>query len=158
MGFGSNLKKLREDRKISRKELAAKLQIPYTTLRGYETEEREPGNLFLVNLSHALNVSIDYLLGLSESPAIVKQSTPFSCSEINQIEKYRVLDERGKKIVDFVLDEEYERYLETPSVPIKIAALGGGVKTYLLTPKEAEIADRELSKLIEECKDDDLPY
>ena len=33
MGFGENLIKLRESRGISRKELAEKLGIPYTTLR-----------------------------------------------------------------------------------------------------------------------------
>lgn len=73
MDFGNRLIKLREDSGIERKELAAMLEVPYTTLRNYELGTREPGHLFLIKLTKIFNVTVDYLLGLSEqqTPPIV---------------------------------------------------------------------------------------
>ena len=64
MGFGENLIKLRESRGISRKELAVKLGIPYTTLRNYETNLREPGHKLLIQIAQIFSVSVDSLVGL----------------------------------------------------------------------------------------------
>lgn len=70
MSFGERLIEIRKKSGLTRKDLAERLNVPYTTLRNYETDTREPGHFFLIELSKLLNVSIDYLLGIeSESKA-----------------------------------------------------------------------------------------
>ena len=73
LNFGERLIQIREERDVSRKELAEQLGIPYTTLRNYETGKREPGHKTLIQLSRIFNVSCDYLLGV-ETP--VKDIAP----------------------------------------------------------------------------------
>lgn len=63
MGFGANLVAIRKSKGMTRKELAEALEIPYTTLRNYETDQREPGHKFLIQLSKLFGVSIDELVG-----------------------------------------------------------------------------------------------
>lgn len=63
MTFGERLVELRESRKISRSELAEMLGVPYTTLRNYEKDVREPGSATLLKLSRILDVTVDYLIG-----------------------------------------------------------------------------------------------
>lgn len=63
MSFGENLIALRVSRGISRKELAEMLDIPYTTLRNYETDQREPGNSLLIQIATIFSVSVDELIG-----------------------------------------------------------------------------------------------
>lgn len=66
MSFGEKLIALRKERKISRKELAEILGIPYTTLRNYETDQREAGHQFLKNVASFFNVTIDFLLDMDK--------------------------------------------------------------------------------------------
>ena len=63
MGFGERLIKLREGKGVARKEFAEKLQLPYTTLRNYETNQREPGHKTLINMASILGVTVDDLVG-----------------------------------------------------------------------------------------------
>lgn len=44
------------------------------------------------------------------------EGTEFTVNEIDIIEKYRTLDNYGKKIINLILDEEVERC--TPSEPL----------------------------------------
>lgn len=60
--LGERLISIREERDITRAELAQALGIPYTTLRNYEKDVREPGCKTLLQLSRILNVSIDYII------------------------------------------------------------------------------------------------
>lgn len=118
MGFGENLVSLRESRGISRKELSELLKMPYTTLRNYETNQREPGHKLLIQLSKLFNISIDALIGNETHRSSERQEPIFSKDEVLHIKKYRALDSHGKKVVDFVLSEEYARsQQQTQSAP-----------------------------------------
>lgn len=109
MTFGERLMALRKENGYStRNEFAEKLGIPSTTLRNYETNAREPGHAFLIQVSKLLNVSIDYLLCTSEEKELVK-SYDLKSSEYNHIKKYRFIDDFGRKTVNLVLDREVER-------------------------------------------------
>lgn len=61
----NRLKQLREERKLSQKDVANKLNIPPTTYSGYENNKREPNSEMLINLADFFNCSIDYLIGRS---------------------------------------------------------------------------------------------
>lgn len=101
MTTGQRIIELRKNAGYTRTDFANKLGIPYTTLRNYENDEREPGHNFLIAVAKELNVSIDYLLGISED----KQSNSnykidLSSSEQAHIIKYRQLNADGQNKVD----------------------------------------------------------
>jgi len=107
--FGERLTQLRKEHGYStRNEFAEKLGIPSTTLRNYETDVREPGHTFLKQISEMFNVSVDYLLCLTDEKEVLN-TFRLRVFEQNMIEKYRILDNHGKEMVDFTLQKEYER-------------------------------------------------
>jgi len=109
MTFGERLTQLRKDNGFTtRNEFADKLGIPSTTLRNYETDAREPGHTFLKQVSEFFNVSVDYLLCLTDDKDVLN-SFRIRTSEQNIIKKYRDLDDHGREMVDFTLRKEWER-------------------------------------------------
>lgn len=109
MTFGERLTSLRKENGYnSREKLAKELNIPSTTLRNYETNVREPGHKFLRDISNFFNVSVDYLLCITDKKEI-NNSTFFSPEEIKIIKKYKKLDSFGKKAVNNIVNIEYER-------------------------------------------------
>lgn len=109
MTFGERLTQLRkENGYLTRNEFADKLGIPSTTLRNYETDVREPGHIFLKQISELFNVSVDYLLCLTDEKEVLK-AFKLRTKEQEHIEKYRILDVYGKEVVDVVLEIESKR-------------------------------------------------
>lgn len=120
MTFGERLTNLRKEHGFkSRNDFAIKLGIPSTTLRNYETDVREPGHTFLKQISEFFNVSVDYLLCLTDEKEVL-HTFRLRSSEQGIIEKYRTLDPHGKEIVNFVLNKEAERMksLESTQAPV----------------------------------------
>lgn len=111
MNFGERLTELRkENGYTTRNEFADKLGIPSTTLRNYETNAREPGHTFLKQISEFFNVSVDYLLCLTDDKEVLN-SFRLRSSEQTIIEKYRFVSEyspNGADTVNTVLDREYD--------------------------------------------------
>ena len=119
MKIGDKLKLLRENNKMTRKDVADKLKdfgfdISDKTLYGYESGRNSANaDMFLAlckiykcnNIMETFSNSVDDVL--------------FTNSEWNIIEKYRSLDEHGKDVVDVVLDKEYTR-CENAAVSIDI--------------------------------------
>ena len=68
------LKYLREQRGKTMRETAAALGMPYTTYINYEKQLREPNSETLVALANYYDVTVDYLIGRSDSPTAT--STP----------------------------------------------------------------------------------
>lgn len=109
MTFGERLTQLRKENGYNtRNDFAEKLGIPSTTLRNYEIGVREPGHTFLKQISELFNVSVDYLLCLTDDKEILN-SFRIRSSEKKMIEKYRLLDDHGREMVDFTLQKEWER-------------------------------------------------
>lgn len=112
MTFGERLTNLRKEHGFkSRNDFAIKLGIPSTTLRNYETDVREPGHTFLKQISEFFNVSVDYLLCLTDEKEVL-HTFRLRSSEQDIIEKYRTLDLHGKDMVNTVLNKEAERMTE----------------------------------------------
>ena len=61
--FGKNLRRIREERKITRKEFETKTGIPTVTIAGYENGLRTPNFKNLVTIADTLEVTTDELLG-----------------------------------------------------------------------------------------------
>jgi transcriptional regulator with XRE-family HTH domain len=60
--FEDRLKRLREARHLSQREVAEDLGIPQTTYSGYENNKREPDSTILIKIGAYFGVSLDYLL------------------------------------------------------------------------------------------------
>lgn len=66
MEFGDKLKQLREEKGVNRENIAELLSISYSSIAKYEINERFPDKESLIKLSRFFNVSIDYLLGVTD--------------------------------------------------------------------------------------------
>ncbi|MFA5300079.1 MAG: helix-turn-helix transcriptional regulator [Lutibacter sp.] len=67
MTFKERLKQLREEKELSKRELAVKLGMPPSTYNDYEAGRTQPDLPKIVKIAEFFNVNADYLLGLSES-------------------------------------------------------------------------------------------
>ena len=64
--FGTRLKELRTERRLTQAQISAELGIHSVTYRHYEKNQREPSLELLVTIAKYYDVSTDYLLGLSD--------------------------------------------------------------------------------------------
>ena len=65
MSFGNNLKKIRQNNKMTQEELAKKVNTSRSNIANYENDKNMPSIEILNKLSEILNCSTDYLLGNS---------------------------------------------------------------------------------------------
>jgi len=66
------LKELREKRHISQVRLAMELNLAPNSISRYETGQREADYATLIALADYFDVSIDYLLGRTDKPDMLK--------------------------------------------------------------------------------------
>lgn len=126
MEFGDRLKFLREKNNLSREELAVALNITYSALSKYETNNRFPDKDTLKKIAQYFNVSLDYLMGLTDirNPYSNNINTPNPKSLGKIISEYR--QKNNLSLQDFTtkadLDREYidnlekEKVLKSPSL------------------------------------------
>lgn len=67
MAFGDNIQKLRNAKGMSQQELADAIGIGRSTLANYEQNKREASYETLKSIAKYFNVSIDYILGLTDN-------------------------------------------------------------------------------------------
>ncbi len=68
MKFSDRLKQLRNEKKMSRDDLANKIGVSYSAIAKYETGIREPDYDTLIKLSRFFDVTSDFLLGKTNDP------------------------------------------------------------------------------------------
>lgn len=144
MTFTEKLNYLMEQKGIKNRSQLSKLSgIPYTTIVGFfEKGTENIRRTTLIKLSDFFDCSLEYLVSDEIHDENYGKSIGFNInsSEILHLQKYRALDEHGKRIIDFNLNEEYERCTAVPEeikpeiVHIKLAQLpasaGTGVDLY----------------------------
>ncbi|MFW6312168.1 MAG: helix-turn-helix domain-containing protein [Nanoarchaeota archaeon] len=64
--FSERLKNLRKENNITLKQLADDLNTTKSTLSRYENNKREPKAYLIKKIANYFNVSVDYLLGITE--------------------------------------------------------------------------------------------
>ena len=92
--FGSNMKFLRKQKKMTQKELGEVLGYGYTTISNYENGRNEPSIEDLKKISHYFKVTIDYLVG-NTSKSNAEQNYEIA-KELKDIKE--TLDELSEKI------------------------------------------------------------
>lgn len=105
MNFSEKLKKLRKDKKITQEELAKIINVERSSIGKYESSNTIPSNDTLIKIATYFNVSIDYLLGKTETP----NNTPANIYPISK-KKFPLLGEIacGKPIF---ASEDRESYI-----------------------------------------------
>lgn len=107
MSVGSRIKELRENRELSRGELANLLGITVGSISNYENEVSSPKEPILFKIMDVLNCDANYLFQDALDMPSMKNSV--SVDEYEIVKKYRLLDDHGREMVDFTLEKEYER-------------------------------------------------
>lgn len=74
--FGTRLQTLRKERKLRQEDMAKQLGIARTTYAMYEQGNREPDYNTLIRLATFFEVSIDYLLGKTETRQVTDIQDP----------------------------------------------------------------------------------
>lgn len=113
MGIGNKIKELRLRCGLTQEELAEKIGVTAAAVGNYERNVSFPKAEVLMRLFNALNCSPNELLG---------SENPLSSAEYEHINKYRALDEHGKKTVDACIEKEQARIAQNE---ISIAARKG---------------------------------
>ncbi len=67
--IGERLLELRKDAGLTQDELAAILNINKHSVSAYERDKNEPPDAIKIAIAQYFNVSVDYLLGLTDLPA-----------------------------------------------------------------------------------------
>jgi len=71
------LRNLRTDRDLSQKDMAEQLRVAQTTYSDYELGKLNIPTGLLVELAVFFNTSVDYLLGLTDTPDPYPRSKPY---------------------------------------------------------------------------------
>ena len=64
------IRELRKARRITQLKMALDLDMSQNTISRYESGEREPGVAELIRIADYFRVSIDYLVGRTDDPAM----------------------------------------------------------------------------------------
>ncbi len=100
------LKEMRNNAGMTQREAAQKIGRKQQTLASWEIGQSQPDANTLFQLCSLYGTSVDKAFGFDK--------TLLDKLEFDVIKKYRALDGHGKTIVDFVLNEEYQRMTSTP--------------------------------------------
>ncbi|MFR8353560.1 MAG: helix-turn-helix domain-containing protein, partial [Blautia obeum] len=118
MSVGSRIKELREDKEMSRSELADKIGVTIGAVSNYENEVSSPKEPILFKIMEVLGCDANYLFQDSINMPSMKNN--FSVFEHNLIKKYRELDTHGKDMVDTVLQKEFDRIADIQNAEAKV--------------------------------------
>lgn len=123
MNFGQRLKSLRLERSLTQQELASAVGVSVVAVRNWEHNSKKPTMDALLSLGHALQVSIDTILGFCVFQN-QKKDIVLSLSERTFLTSYRALDSHGQNIVRTICSLEKERVdALTPSVISNVVKL-----------------------------------
>lgn len=95
--FSQRLKELRVNKNLGQKEVGVIVGVSDSSIRKYETGERTPNPDALVKLADFFNVTVDYLIGVSDSKNAPELKTDKSTKK-----ELPTKEEVTRKIIDMV--------------------------------------------------------
>ena len=116
--IANTLKRLREKVGLTADEVGVIIGKSGKTVNAWENGRGQPDAEILIKLCGIYHVN-NLLAEFDEENNLKKDS--FSSHENEIIKKYRTLDEHGRRIVDFILEEEYTHRIsiDKPTIQIK---------------------------------------
>lgn len=106
MALSDRIKEARLKKGLTQEQLANMIGTAKSTVTGYEKGNRIPPAATVGLIADATNVDANFLY---QDEVRERKENNVSLEELSIIKKYRVLDPHGKKMVDFTLNEEWER-------------------------------------------------
>ncbi len=103
--IGAVIRQYRQKAGLTQAFVAEQLNRPQQTIANWEIGRSQPDANTLFVLFRILGANLDEAFGFSNGSEPAK----LSVGEQGLVEKYRALDEHGKRMVDFVTDEEIAR-------------------------------------------------
>lgn len=101
--FSKRLKEVMKERKISATKLGKQIGVTRQAICGYINGGTNHGVNKVKDMCLALDVSCDYLLGLSDKKNIEDSIEKYMGISIDLIEKIRKLDEEAKSALDILV-------------------------------------------------------
>lgn len=170
--IGERIKSLRESKGYNMRQMAAALNLPYTTYVNYEKGAREPNSEQLILISKYFGVSIDYLMGRTDIPEfsvdyLTGSKITLDFSYIDETKEYckkhfpkhskdveailndldnlndRGISEVCKRVHELTLISDYSNLCLPETNTARIAAYGGGTKDI----PAANVTKEELEQL-----------
>ena len=104
-----NLKKLREEVKISQKQLAEFIGVSQQSINKYENHNIEPDIETMIRIADYFNTSVDYLIGHTDLRRKIEETQPYdlNANECQIIDRYRKLSTTQKNCIDMIIDSYY---------------------------------------------------
>ena len=112
MGIGSRLKEIIDSKDTNVNQLAKDTNIsPMTIYSIIKRDNTKVDIEILLKLCKSLNISVEEIYKPNFKSDIQSElfDETLTDDEADLIEKYRALDKHGVKVIDYVLNEEYER-------------------------------------------------
>lgn len=101
--FRARLAMLRKERHLTQGQIAEKLGLSRPSYTCYEIGNSYPSVVTLCKLADMFDVSLDYLLGRSEDPAMDTADPKAATQEVQLIEKFRQLpSEKRAKLCEML--------------------------------------------------------
>ena len=107
--ISERLRLLRREKGMTKRELVSMLPLNYSTYANYESGFREPNSEVLQMLARYFNVSLDYLMGMTDNKKKADEIAILNDEEHEFILQLRSLDNHGRDIVGTILKKESER-------------------------------------------------
>ena len=107
MSVGSRIKELREDKNLSRIELANLIGVTVGAISNYENEVSSPKEPILFKIMEVLKCDANYLF--QDSLNMPSMENNISIGELNIIKKYRDLSSYDQETVTQLLDRLHDR-------------------------------------------------
>ncbi|ABP67680.1 transcriptional regulator, XRE family [Caldicellulosiruptor saccharolyticus DSM 8903] len=116
--FRFRLKELREEKNISRSDLAEILGVSTQTIANYENGHREPNFDTLLKIADYFGVTVDYLIGRSEYRTVEEQFSKRTKFERFVVENlpYVISDEKIEKKVATFIEQVLEPLLVNTAI------------------------------------------
>lgn len=134
--LGNRLKAARNKKKLTQRQLAAKLNISQSTIALYETGNRNPDPDTLNKFADFFSVSVDYLLGRNDDQLIIKEQTEI----VNEQLTDRVSDSDLRETLE-ALKQKRGRWGEQPLSDEQQEMLANIIEAVLKRREEATTKD-----------------
>ena len=108
--IGAKIKERRLELGLTQKQLGDAIGAKTNTISNYENNIAVPDEDTIVAIAKVLQCDINYLFS-----DFLSSETEYSISEQAMIEKYRKLDAHGRRMVDYVVNEEFVRCDQPPN-------------------------------------------
>lgn len=96
---GDRLADLRKDKGLTQQDLAKELNISYHTISSYETNRSNPDDEIKIKIAKFFNVSLDYLLGLTDQQVSFRREKQVDLTEEGLIE---TIDMRHRELGEYI--------------------------------------------------------